>query len=69
MKYNKLSSRELENWCLNNDETCKLVLNSKKPSKTTINNFMNDYAFLFDLFDQFLIDLAMALGLIDGEIL
>ena len=47
----------------------KLVLNSKKPSKTTINNFMNYYAFLFDLFDQFLIDLAMSLGLIDGKIL
>ena len=66
---NKVSSRELADWCNNNDETCKLVLNSKKPSKSTINNFLNDYSFIFDLFDQFLIDLAMALGLIDGEIL
>ena len=66
---NKLSSRELADWCDNNDETCKLVLNSKKPSKSTINNFLNDHSFLFNLFDQFLIDLAMALGLIDGEIL
>ena len=66
---NKLSSRELADWCSNNDETCKLVLNSKKPSKSTINNFLKDYTFIFDLFDQFLIDLAMALGLIDGEIL
>lgn len=66
---NKLSSRELADWCDNNDETCKFVLNSKKPSKSTINNFLKDYSNLFDLFDQFLIDLAMALGLIDGEIL
>lgn len=36
---NKLSSRELSDWCDNNDETCKLILNSKKPSKSTINNF------------------------------
>ena len=66
---NKLSSRELADWCNNNDETCKLVLNSKKPSKSTINNFLNEYAFLFDLFDQFLVDFAMALGLISAEIL
>ena len=66
---NKISSRELADWCKNNDETCKLVLNSKTSSKSTINNFLNEYCFLFDLFDQFLIDLAMALGLIEGKIL
>lgn len=65
----KHSYRQLEKWYDNDDETCKLVLNCKNPSKTTINNFKNDYDDLIGKFDQFLIDLGLELGLIDGEIL
>ena len=41
----------------------------KKPSKTTLNNFVNENMELFDKFDQFLVDFASALRLIGGEIL
>ena len=64
----KHSYRQLEKWYDNDDETCKLVLNCKQPSKTTINKFKNDYDDLIEKFDQFLIDLGLELGLIDGEI-
>lgn len=68
-KNNKRDSyRELEEWCENNDETCQLVLKCEKPSKTLINRFKNEYSDLIDKFDQFLIDFAMAIGLIDGKI-
>ena len=66
---NKESYRDLEKWEDNCDKTCQLVLNCKRPSKTTINKFKNDYSHLFEKFDQFLIDLGLALGLINGEIL
>ena len=68
-KNNKQEScRDLEKWCENNDETCKLVLKCEKPSKTTMNKFKNKYGDLINKFGQFLIDFAMAIGLIDGKI-
>lgn len=65
---NRESYRELEEWYNNNDETCQLVLKCEKPSKSLINNFKNEYANLIDKFDQFIIDFAMAIDLIDGKI-
>ena len=66
---NKESCRELEEWTDNNDETCQLVLKCEKPGKDVINRFKNNYMELINAFDQFLIDFASALGLIDGKIL
>lgn len=65
---NRESYRELEEWYDNNDETCQLVLKCEKPSKSLINNFKNEYNELIDKFDQFIIDFAMAIDLIDGKI-
>ena len=65
---NRESYRELEEWYDNNDETCQLVLKCEKPSKSLINNFKNENTALIDKFDQFIIDFAMAIGLIDGKI-
>ena len=65
----RTSYRKLEKWYDNQDRTCELVLNCKQPSKTTLNNFKNNHNDLIEKFDQFLIDLGMALGLIDGKIL
>ena len=64
----KDSCRELEKWCEDNDEACELALKCEKPGKDTINRFRNNETELIDGFDQFLIDLAMALGLIDGNV-
>lgn len=66
---NKESCRELAEWMDNNDETCQLLLNCKKPSKNTFNRFKNNHANLIDKFDQFIIDLGSITGLIGGEIL
>ena len=66
---NKESCRELSKWCENNDETCQLVLKCTKPGKDTINRFKNENTELVELFDQFLIDFGMAIGLIGGKIL
>ena len=65
---NRESYRELEEWYDNNDETCQLVLKCEKPSKSLINNFKNENSALIDKFDQFIIDFAMAIDLIDGKI-
>ena len=68
-KHNKRESyRDLENWYENNDETCQLVLKCKKPKKSLLNQFKNEYRDLIDKFDKFLIDFAMAIELIDGKI-
>ena len=64
----KESCRDLEDWQDNGDETYKYVLNCKKPNRTSINNFKNNQADLIDKFDQFIIDFAIAIGLIDGKI-
>ena len=69
MNNNKESCRELEEWTDNNDETCQLVLKCEKPGKDVINRFKNNYVDLIDAFEQFIIDFASALGLIDGKIL
>ena len=64
----KESCRDLKDWQDNGDETYKYVLNCKKPNRTAINNFKNNQADLIDKFDQFIIDFAIAIGLIDGKI-
>ena len=63
------SCRKLENWWKNNDETCQFLLNCKKPSKTTINDFTNDNMYLIDEFDKFLVEFGIKTGLIEGNII
>ena len=63
------SCRKLENWWKNNDETCQFLLNCKKPSKTTINDFINDNMYLIDEFDKFLVEFGIKTGLIEGNII
>ena len=65
---NQDSSRDLEKWCDNNDETCQLILDCEKISKDAIIRFKNDYPDLINKFDQFLVDLGKGLGLIDGKV-
>lgn len=63
------SCRKLENWWKNNDETCQFLLNCKKPSKTTINEFINNNMYLIDEFDKFLVEFGIKTGLIEGNII
>lgn len=63
------SCRKLENWWKNNDETCQFLLNCKKPSKTTINDFTNDNMYLIDEFDKFLVEFGIKTGLIEGNLI
>ena len=63
------SCRKLENWWKNNDESCQFLLNCKKPSKTTINDFTNNKMYLIDEFDKFLVEFGIKTGLIDGNII
>ena len=65
----KTSCRSLENWWKNNDETCQFLLNCKKPSKTTINDFMNNNMYLIDEFDNFLVQFGIKTHLIEGKII
>ena len=63
------SCRSLENWWKNNDETCQFLLNCKKPSKTTINDFMNNNVYLIDEFDDFIVQFGLKTCLIEGKII
>lgn len=63
------SCRKLENWWKNNDETCQFLLNCKKPSKTTINDFINDNMYLIDEFDKYIVEFGIKTGLIEGNII
>ena len=51
-----ISCRELENWWTRNDDTCNFILDCKKPGKSSINEFINDYDYLIDEFDKFIVD-------------
>jgi hypothetical protein len=63
------SCRKLENWWKNNDESCQFLLNCKKPSKTTINDFTNNKMYLIDEFDKFLMEFGIKTGLIEGNLI
>ena len=64
-----ISCRYLENWWSRNDDTCNLILDCKKPEKSSINEFLNDYNYLIDEFDIFIVDFSLKTGLMSGNII
>ena len=65
----KTICRSLKNWWKNNDKTCQFLLNCKKPSKTIINDFMNNKMYLIDEFDNFLVQFGIKTHLIEGKVI
>ena len=47
-----IGCRDLENWWTRNDDTCNFILDCKKPRKSSINEFLNNYSYLLDDFDR-----------------
>ena len=64
-----ISCRDLENWWTRNDDTCNFILDCKKPGKSSINEFLNDYNYLIDEFDIFIVDFSLKIGLMNGKII
>ena len=64
-----ISCRELEKWWTRNDDTCNFILNCKKPGKSSINEFLNEYNYLIDEFDKFIVNFSLKIGLMDGNII
>ena len=64
-----ISCRDLENWWTRNDDTCNFILDCKKPGKSSINEFLNDYDYLIDEFDIFIVDFSLKIGLMNGNII
>ena len=64
-----ISCRDLENWWTRNDDTCNFILGCKKPGKSSINEFLNDYNYLIDKFDKFIVDFSLKIGLMKGNII
>lgn len=62
-----ISCRDLEKWWTRNDDTCNFILDCKKPGKSSINEFLNDYDYLIDEFDMFIVDFSLKIGLINGN--
>ena len=56
-----ISCRDLESWWTRNDDTCNFILDCKKPGKSSINEFLNDYNYLIDAFDKFIVDFSLKL--------
>ena len=54
-----ISCRDLENWWTRNDDTCNFILDCKKLGKSSINEFLNDYDYLIDEFDIFIVDFSL----------
>ena len=65
---NTRTFRKREEWLTNDDESCNYLLNNKRPSKTTMNDFKLNNPLLFIEFFQHTIDLGINLGLIDGDV-
>ena len=65
--HNILSCREMEELWKHNIEAVDFVLNSTKPSKSTIGGFLKDYENLIQLFDEFIKKFSVNLGLIEGK--
>lgn len=63
-----ISCRALEEWWRRNDDTCNILLNCRKPGKSSINEFLNDYSELIDAFDIFIVEFGLKTGLISGDI-
>lgn len=64
-----ISCRDLANWWTRNDDTCNFILDCKKPGKSSINEFINNYNYLIDEFDRFIVDFSLKTGLMGGEII
>jgi len=65
---NKRTFRKREEWLTNDDGSCNYILNNKRPSKTTMNDFRLENPLLFIEFFQHTIDLGIDLGLIGGDV-
>lgn len=63
-----ISCRDLEKWWMRNDDTCNIVLDCKKPGKSSINECLNDYSSIIDAFDIFIVDFSLKIGLIGGKL-
>ena len=64
---NKRTFRKREEWLTNDDGSCNYILNNKRPSKTTMNDFRLNNPLLFLEFFQHTVDLGIDLCLIDGD--
>ena len=64
-----ISCRDLEKWWTRNDETCNFILDCKKPGKSSINEFLNDYNYLIDQFDIFIVEFSLKIGLMNGNVI
>ena len=62
-----LSCRGMEALWKHNIEVVNFILNSTKPSKSTIGAFLLEYEYLIELFDEFIKKFGVNLGLIEGK--
>lgn len=63
-----ISCRKLEKWLSRDDSTCNILLNCKRPGKSSINEFLNIYSDLIDEFDIFIVEFGLKTGLMSGDI-
>lgn len=63
-----ISCRALEKCWGEDNSTYNIFLDCKKPGKTSINEFLNDYSDLIDAFDIFIIEFGLKTGLMGGDI-
>ena len=64
-----MSCRSLEKLWKDNNDVCNLILDCKKPGKSSINEFQNQYSYLIDEFDIFIVEFSLKIGLMGGEII
>lgn len=64
-----ISCMDLENWWTLNDDTCNFILDRKKPGKSNINEFLNNYNYLINEFDMFIVDFSLKIGLMNENII
>lgn len=63
------SCRKMAECLKNNDESLNYILNDKKPSKSTISKFKNDYEMMIVEFFYFIVNIGLQLDLIGNEII
>lgn len=63
------SCRKMVEALKNNDESLNYILNDKKPSKSTISKFKNDYELMIIEFFYYLVQIGKKLELIGGNII
>lgn len=63
-----VSCRDLEKWWKRNDDTCNVLLDCKRPGKSSINEFLNKFGDLVDAFDVFIVEFGLRTGLMAGDV-